>query len=228
MNEQKQVNVDWSKKVQSSVNPIVQFSDPDLVVWGKKLQKTPGLKGVKTSFPNMATSHKEDCACGYCKPVDLLDAGVIPDDLDKEPVIVGLSKDHQKAVEREWKNNSKPTIDCCPVTKEQIESLRNELDNPCLKREPENVYDRDAMREYFENEYGFTKLKKMKGEKKAVLKGALIFHVDVGQLPVFKAEAHIEKVKETMNELVEGAKPHWVSVFIPTRIGETHIEQLIL
>ena len=57
------------------------------------------------------------------------------------------------------------------------------------------------------------------------LKGIIVFHVDVGQLPMEKADAYLEKRKHEWNSVLQDMPDDWGKLFIPAR-SPTRIERI--
>ena len=70
----------------------------------------------------------------------------------------------------------------------------------------------------------FIKIEQSESAVNVDAKGILVFYVNVGQLPPFKAEAFIERMKDTF-KLKEIKKLSEV-VYIPVRDQETRVEYI--
>jgi hypothetical protein len=63
---------------------------------------------------------------------------------------------------------------------------------------------------------------------KKVKNGAVVFYIDIGQLPLEKAQEFLDKQKEVNKEFLDSLPEGVSNIWLPVRNGNTRIEYLPL
>lgn len=206
---------------------------------------------LKMSIPELTSIHTKNCQCTYCckdreekigfvrNQAILKDECFVSKNLNQEWVLHDYSKPDEgptnytfkeKTPEENAKIAAAPFVGAhlsydidwpTGTAKEATEKWRShilmqkkELEDIQKKREDEKI---ELLAE--------AKAKEMvEATKKTPLKGLVVFYIDVGQLPPFKAEEFIDRMKEKAN--LDRFPEEYGSMWIPIRAGKTRIEML--
>jgi hypothetical protein len=65
-------------------------------------------------------------------------------------------------------------------------------------------------------------------ENQRIVEGLLIFYINLGNLPPFKAEAHMDRIKESldMTNVIKRFKKVCEVIWIPVSDGSTRVEYI--
>lgn len=177
--------------------------------------------------PELQKKHDTDCKCTYCKPpAETLQPHQTRPEYKyyrtDSPVKFVSKLDTPEKIKAAYEQIKEVDKDLPPLDHHYVES-QDGLDNTILsfmeKQDKESQESNKIQGYDFElkNPYVKKKINKLDADKNSVLKGILVFHVSVGQLPPAKGEAFIDRLKQKYKNVLDRLPKNWDTMWIPIR-----------